>query len=405
MKKLNGKITNFINRIVNCIFSSKILIVILMLPFFKTSGYLAIPFLSEVMNALLIVECAFFLFVRYRTNRASPLLVLVSAYCLWTYFICPLFNPTGTSPSFYYLILFLGAISFFETALSTNCKNSLDAISTSFVIMVVLNYMLMSLFKEGIVPDAGDKIFLLGLRTAFPIVIFPGMLFCCLYDNLYSQKNYSFRSLLLICIGMISLIEQWVVTGIIQFVLIVAMFLALKLNIFKKIANIQTFFLLLIGFNFVIVIFGFDNIIFKSIFSLLNREITLTGRTYIWELVMEKMAVSPLLGHGADSLVDVHGVMKPAHSQWLHVAIESGWIGLLFILMGLFISCNKLLQYRDKSFYYIVSVFILGILISCFVEIQTYMPFIFLAFEIPYMADCFYKDKKIEEEKNHGCVV
>lgn len=393
MKKMNGKITNFINRIINRIFSSKILIVILMLPFFKTSGYLAIPFFSEAMNCLLIAECVFFLFVRYRTNQASPLLVLVSAYCLWTYFICPIFNPTGTSPSFYYLILFLGAISFFETALSSNCKKSLDAISTSFVIMIVLNYMLMSLFKDGIVPNAGDKIYLLGLRTAFPIVVFPGMLFCFLYDNLYSQKKYSFRSLLCMCIGIISLFEQWVATGIIQFVLIIVMLLALRLKIFKKIANIQTFFLLLIGFNFVIVMFGFDNIIFKSIFSILNREITLTGRTYIWELVMEKMAISPLLGHGADSLVDVHGVMKPAHSQWLHVAIESGWIGLLFILMGLFISCNKLLKYRDKSFYHIVSVFILSILVGCFVEIQTYMPFIFLVFEIPYMAEYFYKDK------------
>ncbi len=78
--------------------------------------------------------------------------------------------------------------------------------------------------------------------------------------------------------------------------------------------------------------------------ALLGRDLTLTGRLPLWDLVLARIAERPWLGHGyqalftvpsfADYVLVTLGWNAPnAHSGYLEVALGLGWIGLGLTLL------------------------------------------------------------------------
>jgi O-antigen ligase len=80
----------------------------------------------------------------------------------------------------------------------------------------------------------------------------------------------------------------------------------------------------------------------KPLLSLLGRDPTLTGRTALWQEVLEKCAIHPLNGYGlgtfwgsADALpvyMVVHWVPTSAHNGFLECLLELGLVGLLILV-------------------------------------------------------------------------
>ncbi len=394
MKKIYEKINFYIDKITNFIFSKKIIIILLMIPFFKTESFSAIPYLKEITNIVLVIECILFSFFSIMQKKTTPLYIMTLVYGIWTYLVCPFFNPTGTHPSYYYIVMFLAMISFLEIAMSTNSKNSLDAMSLLFLGMITLNLVLMIIFPEGIVKDSNDIIFLFGIRTGFPLIIFPGILLSMLYDNFYRNGKAPIRTIACTIIGTTSIMLQWVVTGIIQLLVLFALLLLFKIKFIRKYANIQILFVIIIVLSLCVTILGTDNSFFETIFGLFNKSSTISGRTEIWQSSINKIKTSPFFGVGEDAVVLIGEVKKSAHSHWLHIALESGVIGLGIILIAYFFSCRKLSKYKDKKEYAIVASFIVATLMACIVEIQTYVAFIFMIFGIPYLLKYLNKEEK-----------
>lgn len=84
----------------------------------------------------------------------------------------------------------------------------------------------------------------------------------------------------------------------------------------------------------------------ETIIKFLGRDITLTGRTTIWEFVISKIAKHPWLGYGykgfwlgfegdsGDIWYETNGFLAPnAHNGFLDWTVELGFIGLFFLLL------------------------------------------------------------------------
>ena len=82
-----------------------------------------------------------------------------------------------------------------------------------------------------------------------------------------------------------------------------------------------------------------------SLFSLLGKDVTLTGRTGIWSAVFDSIAKRPLLGYGYQAfwlglegesyrvILAVSWVLAQAQNGFLDVMLEMGLAGLAIVLL------------------------------------------------------------------------
>lgn len=97
----------------------------------------------------------------------------------------------------------------------------------------------------------------------------------------------------------------------------------------------------------------------------LNKDLTLTGRTEFWPLIIDKLNERPLLGYGIDgfwqpwrdadnparSIVVVRTQFVPPHSHngFLDLACDLGYLGLVIFLGSFFTSIAKAVTYLGRA--------------------------------------------------------
>jgi O-antigen ligase len=100
---------------------------------------------------------------------------------------------------------------------------------------------------------------------------------------------------------------------------------------------------------------NWDNLLFG-----LGKDPTLSGRTYIWEAVMEKMADRPWLGYGYNAFWQEAGEadyvwrvirfkVYQAHNGFLNVGVELGWLGLAFFVLSILFAFIRAIQWARLS--------------------------------------------------------
>ncbi len=106
----------------------------------------------------------------------------------------------------------------------------------------------------------------------------------------------------------------------------------------------------------------------------LGKDITLTGRTRIWDFVLSNMKFSPIFGFGLGQDIiardfSVNGQpLTEAHNALIQVLLDGGFIGLCIILIILYCTYARLKKCRYKQHANVVAVFIMTYLIMGFAE-------------------------------------
>ena len=377
------------------LFSNEIVIMFMLFPFFKNSGFDFVVGLSEICNVLIAAQCLIFFTLVILEKRMSPFAVLVIVFEIWTYLIAPRISQSEP-PSIFYLAGAIGMISLFELGFSCSPKKFMYSVSRFFTLMIVVNLLLMFLFPEGLLVTDNEQIYLFGLRTGFSLFVLPGLLFNCIYDDMEGKKSVS--TIVCIVAGIASLLAQWVATGILEVAIVIILLAIFRDKEIAKYFNVWIISLVIMAIDFVITIIGSQNIFVIIVTKILNRDISLTGRTEIWAEVMKKLNSSPIAGYGVDSSVYVGLEEKTAHNQWLHFAMESGYVGLAIMLIAILVSCWQLTKCVEKKWYITIASFIVSILIACIAEIQIYVPFFYAVFELPFLM------KEYSMREKHGSI-
>ena len=113
--------------------------------------------------------------------------------------------------------------------------------------------------------------------------------------------------------------------------------------------------------------------------GLVNRDLTFTGRTKLWPLILENIWLRPFWGYGFNSFWPVPSqepldiwVTLPwfphhAHNAFLDICLELGFVGLVIFLMQLFFNGIRIVQKvreswgMEAAFYGLYYFFFLGI--------------------------------------------
>lgn len=370
------------NRLSRILFSKELIIIFFLFPFFKTSGFDAFPGLSLLCNGLIFCEFILFFTLVLLEKKGNTFFFLIVAYEIWNYLLAPLLSG-NEAPSIFYLSGTLGLLSLFILGFSYDHRRFLKALSTIFTIMIVVNLLLMIAFPEGLMPNADGNLYLFGLRVGFSLFIIPGLMFNCIYDDLNGKT--SSKTVICFLVGTMSLLMQWVATGIVELTVILLWLVLSKFFRLKQNVNYAWISFTILAVNFLFTFTGTNNFILQILVLILNRDITLTGRTTIWEKTIDKLASAPLTGYGTDATVMINTVAKPAHNQWLHFAMEGGYVAMCIVLAAVLISSFILAKNKGKSWYVTTCAFFASILIGCIAEIQTYVPFFYAVFMLPIL--------------------
>lgn len=385
MNNTNFKLKFHEKDLISVAVNSNIVFFLLLFPFFKNSGFESVPFLAVFCNLLLVVEFFLFLFIEFKLKEFNKFIKLLCVYGLWAFIISPILGG-HTSDSFFYLISMFGIIFFADIALKVNFKKAIKNFSFSFNFMILLNALSLLLFKNGF-PSSLDigEVYLFGLRTGFSLVIIPAVIFNLINAYVNYDNKINFSLICCLIFSFFTLIYKWVATGLIELILIILLYVLIPKNLKKRLVdNIEKVFLLIFIFNISMTFLGNSLNFVSNIAGLMNKDVTLSGRTYIWEKSVEKISENPVFGYGLDSTVDIFGIYKPSHNQWMHIALSSGLVGMFLLFYIFYKSCKILSKQEDFTMKYILSVAIISISIGCITEIQIYFPFIYLMFFLPY---------------------
>lgn len=281
---------------------------------------------------------------------------------------------------FQYLITSLVFIS-----ILLNFKNEKIIIKSLTIILSI--YLFVTLIIVFIIPQATDPTFNTwrGLhatknnlgQTAALCVIF----FTCAYYNSKSLLQKS-TMLFFVFISFILLIGAFSMTNIVLIFIFVSVFFYLRISqIFSKLGIDIKFLLLLLFFSLIIVssVFIISPDIYDSIFKLLGKDSTLTGRTEIWALVLSASINDLILGVGFQSfwipehMVTIelfkYWIPTQSHNGYIDIVLETGIVGLILFLFAIFFILKKASIKEDVLWIlFIVFAILLNFLESTFIR-------------------------------------
>lgn len=272
----------------------------------------------------------------------DPVVVLVVAYLafaamslLWSY---------APAISFRRLVLQVIVVLsvILPSALATDRDRMLERILAVIVMAVVLNFVVVLATPPGPLGHEGiyDHKNTLGSMMMFAICL-------CLYGA--ATRRGTLRIVFLACVVMafVALVESRSKTSLGLAVMMPALtFMAIAIARPVRM-NVAAFVLFAAVFAIAawFYISALTGYTFADMSMLLFGDTTFTGRTIIWEFVLDVISRSPLVGQGyaafwgvgAGSIVDTEAPalvarLQQAHNGFLDVFVETGLIGLIILL-------------------------------------------------------------------------
>lgn len=273
-----------------------------------------------------------------------------------------------------------------ENGLRNNQQVFLKSFITFFAVLVTINFITIILYPDGLYYSSlkidTARNWFLGNKNVFIIYIIPLLFSLKLYGKLMNKKlNVWFW--FFATISLFSLIFCWGATGIvgIVFYLIGILFE----NKFRKLKlfRIKNYFFSYIALFISIIILRFQNLFSYLIIDFLKKDITFTGRVYIWDFVIDVIKDSPLIGYGNefnDFRFSKSLVYKSyhAHNQLLEFIYQGGLIYLGFMIGLIWMITGRLKKYKNSKYCFLISFTIFIYLIMMITEYYNLLLFVYI---------------------------
>lgn len=267
---------------------------------------------------------------------------------------------------------------------------------------VFLSYLCINLITYVFIPQglfdlkSHTKLFFLGVRTRFTeyaiTCIMLGMI--CFFEKKIKPVNLTF--ILVICL--LNIFLPKISTAIIGVGIMFLSYAFLKILVYKKKKNDFSLLLILsLIVTALVVFFDIQNMFSFFIEEVLGKNVTLTGRTIIWDGAIENIKRGNfIIGNGYvndGNFIAYRNKIVQAHNQLLQLTYESGIIGALpfFCLM---IFCLKSKNKETTKSDVIGAACIFSFLIMMITEIYAY----YIAFFVALIVFCYRKNYDIEDK-------
>ena len=356
------------------------------------SEYTAWKNIGNVINILRMFTCVWclFYFLLRRGKIDKFILFVILFYC------SILFSTFYFSQSYVNLIYefasILSWIVLFKINMLDNKDKFLTTLENTFFILLLINFITIILFPGGFYLNSSGYSgnYFLGYDNNLITYIFPALALS-FTNSLNKNGKIGLKSIFLLIISFCSIIFTWSATGVVSMVIMIVLFFAYTIN--KKDFPIKKYIVVALSLVIGIVFLRFQNIFSFIIEGWLKKDLTFTGRTYIWDIFISEIKKSILIGHG---IVDSKYLIRTlnaghAHNYFLQILYQGGLVTFSMFLGFFFSAINEVKNCKEKKY---VGIVIFAYLISFIFEAYSLTNMFIIVLLIAYYYEPSSKDLK-----------
>ena len=132
---------------------------------------------------------------------------------------------------------------------------------------------------------------------------------------------------------------------------------------------------------------------------MLHKDLTFTGRTYIWDYVLKLIEKRKIIGYGLEDSnfrLSKSTIWQSyhAHDQFLEITYKGGIVGLIIYIMILLKSFKKVYSLRMYKISKFISIVIFSYLIMMLTEFYAFDTYMYI-FIFCYNIDCLIKGDQL----------
>ena len=197
-----------------------------------------------------------------------------------------------------------------------------------------------------------------------------------------------------ICV--VSLIQAWAATCLSVFVLFLILFLLRRMKIYHLLTPL-TALLANVGISILIIGLQIQKKFEWLIVNILQKDLTLSGRTYIWASAIENILKKPILGYGTTRggrlsiqsySIGLNTYTFFSHNVFLEVLVQGGIVATVFFIL-IYIGAYKSMSRTQgqTELKTVLNICVFSLLLMQFSEFAIYIP----VANLPLILCLFYK--------------
>lgn len=353
----------------------------LLLPFiepqlFKTSGFEIADkiFLVFKLVSSVIIAFEYMREVKYHFSKYVILMTMIQIAT----FIGTILNKGSISRFLGPAMISIVIIMLGELVYRSNWKLFFDIVEKYLSIFFVFNLISILLCKLNVGCFVADGPTFLGIDNRWIYFLLPWT-FISFYNSYIKHKRICFRAWVIYACSTLSLLTVWSVGALCSFLAVPICYCFFKSFLRHKRINkiiARLIFILSVIFNYYLVTEILLEKLSNIISLYLKKDITLSGRVYLWRTVLGVLKDSPFFGKGVQSSSDdmmffykSAGYLQCAavnhpHNHYMNVAYHGGYVALLLFVLILFLVAREIDHISNSKLKYWFLSFALSVILA-----------------------------------------
>lgn len=333
------------------IFTKKYFIVLFILPFIGINVIDDNILLSSASKMVVSIIGYLMLFENFNYNKNILNIKLILLVMLYSFIILfsAVINNNITMGMIYTNFVYIGFIIYINYCMK-DFKNFINALNILFTLLIIYN-LILAIFSQSsymyIGYQGSQKVFVgtFESRNGISMVMIPAIAFILIRSEYIYEKVRNKDILLCFMVLIIILLSKSSTGFIVGSLLVIYVLLLKKIKINININKLMSIYTIIYT---QVVIFRIQETVFRGfIENTLQKNVTLTGRTLIWDFIMKIIPNSLIFGYGRNDIIAQNAIIRDvteAHNGLLEILLCTGIIGLfvfILILLNVFKALNK----------------------------------------------------------------
>ena len=294
----------------------------------------AVGLLLNAIQVYLLVYYALYFFKNGLDNGINLFSVPLLLYPV-VIFISTLIHHTDLYSGTVDLVNFWGLLFFLEYFFKKDIGRLISCLAKFFSVLAIINYMYLIINHFLLGKSADDSLFITVSNSISIVLIFSIVI--CVVNSWQNGKTIDARTIIVILCTAHTEILVWSGTGLVGYAiaLVILIICIIKRNHIWANPYVLTVSALILFFA--ITIFREQGFLSYIVEDVLQKDLTFTGRTTIWDFYLLRILESPMLGYGSGYRPYLN--LFP-HSGYLNIMIMGGAVNAVFLSVAV-VACFK----------------------------------------------------------------
>lgn len=294
----------------------------------------AVGLLLNAIQVYLLVYYALYFFKNGLDNGINLFSVPLLLYPV-VIFISTLIHHTDLYSGTVDLVNFWGLLFFLEYFFKKDIGRLISCLAKFFSVLAIINYMYLIINHFLLGNSADDSLFITVSNSISIVLIFSIVI--CVVNSWQNGKTIDARTIIVILCTAHTEILVWSGTGLVGYAiaLVILIICIIKRNHIWANPYVLTVSALILFFA--ITIFREQGFLSYIVEDVLQKDLTFTGRTTIWDFYLLRILESPMLGYGSGYRPYLN--LFP-HSGYLNIMIMGGAVNAVFLSVAV-VACFK----------------------------------------------------------------